>query len=281
MSSVTTRELFQAKVHFGHLTCFREPKMEPFIFGARNKMHLINLDKTITHLDAALAFLRKLGERRGSKVLFVGTKRVAQSIIKEQAIRAGMPYVDRYWLGGTLTNYRTIRDSVKRLKEMEANQQQGNLEGLTKKEIRSLERKQARLERGVGGIKEMTGLPDALFIIDVGHEKIAVSEAQKLKIPIVGVVDTNHSPQGIDYVIPGNDDAKAAVQLYASLAADAILEGRSTIVDTSGETAPQPIIKKAKKTLFNLGAAFSAESTEEKALETVEELKNESEGSIL
>jgi small subunit ribosomal protein S2 len=271
------RQLFEAKVHLGHLTRFREPKMVPFIFDIRNKMHLIDLNKTQVHLEEALRFLRQLGERRGSKILFVGTKRIAQSVIKEQATRAGMPYVDRYWLGGTLTNYRTIRDSVKRLKDMEATQQQGGLEGLTKKEIRNLERKQARLERGVGGIKDMAGLPDALFVVDVGYEKIAVSEAQKLKIPIIGVVDTNHSPEGIDYVIPGNDDAMAAVRLYTTLAADAILEGRKSVVEPASEAAPQPIIKKVKKPLVNLKSASSAEIDSEKD----DEKSNESNEAII
>jgi len=247
--SVTLKQLFESKVHLGHLARFREPKMANFIFSTKNKMNVIDLDKTQMYLKSALEFLESIGTRKGSKILFVGTKRIAQAIIKQEATRCGMPYVDRYWRGGTLTNYRnTTRDSVKRLKDMEVMQAQGTFESATKKELRSFERKKAHLEKGVGGLKDMIGLPDALFIIDVGYEKIAVSEAKKLKIPIVGIVDTNHSPDGIDYVIPGNDDAMAAVELYGKLAADAILKGRESIANiVEGQNAPRPIIKTAKK----------------------------------
>jgi small subunit ribosomal protein S2 len=261
--SVSLQQLFNAKVHIGHRTQFCQPKMKPFIletafdktlskiFGRKNRIHRINLQKTQTLLEEALAFLRELGGRRGSKVLMVATKSIAQPIIKEQAIRAGMPYVDQYWRGGTLTNYRVSRSSVKTLKDMYAEKEQGIFSSMTKKEIRRFETRLSHLEKGVGGIKDMVGLPDALFVIDVGCEKIAISEAKKLRIPIVGVVDTNDSPERIDCVIPGNDDAISAIQLYASLAADAILEGRRSLPETSSE-APQPIIKTVKRKISNL-----------------------------
>jgi small subunit ribosomal protein S2 len=226
MPSITLRHLFEAKIHLGHLTRFREPKMTPFIYGVKNRMHVLNLEHTLSYLAKAMQFASRLAARPGSKLLFVGTKRAAQAAMQAQAIRAGMPYVSRHWPGGMLTNYRTLRQSVKRLKELEMMSEEGDLKSLTKKEALGIKRKRAKLERDVGGIKEMSGLPDALFVIDIGYEYIAVSEAKKLKIPIIGVVDTNHSPEGIDYVIPGNDDATSAVQVYATHIADAVLAGR-------------------------------------------------------
>lgn len=248
MSSFTLRALFDSKIHLGHLSRFREPKMAPFIYGIKNGMSIINLEETQARLTAALQFISQLSERPGSKILFVGTKRAAQTIIKEQATRAMMPYVDRHWLGGMLTNYRTIRQSVKRLKTLETMQQDSNFKGLTKKEGLTLQNKLSKLQQNVGGIKDMTGLPDALFIIDIGHHHIAVSEAKKLRIPIIAVVDTNHSPEGIDYVIPGNDDAASAIQIYATLAADAVIQGQSARqVPEPVAAKPEPVIKTAKR----------------------------------
>ena len=226
MSQVSMREMLQAGVHFGHQTRFWNPKMAPYIFGARNKIHIINLEHTVPAFNDALAFVKKLAANK-NKVLFVGTKRSASKIIKEQAARAGMPYVSHRWLGGMLTNYKTIRQSIKRLRELEAQSQDGTFTKLTKKEALMRSRDMEKLERSIGGIKDMAGLPDALFIIDVDHERIAIQEANKLGIPVIGVVDTNSNPDGVDYVIPGNDDAIRAVKLYASAMADAVLAGRS------------------------------------------------------
>lgn len=225
MTSVTMRDMLKAGVHFGHQTRFWNPKMKPFIFGARNKIHIINLEKTLPLFNDALAFVNKLAASN-NKILFVGTKRAAQKIIKEEAIRCGMPYVDHRWLGGMLTNWKTIRQSIKRYRDLEAQSQDGTFDKLTKKEALMRTREMEKLERSIGGIKDMGGLPDALFVIDVDHEDIAVMEARKLGIPVIGVVDTNSDPDGIDYVIPGNDDAIRAIQLYVQAVADAIIEGR-------------------------------------------------------
>ncbi len=230
MTQVSMREMLQAGVHFGHQTRFWNPKMGRFIFGARNKIHIINLEHTVPAFNDALAFARKLSANK-NKVLFVGTKRSASKIIKEQAERCGMPFVSHRWLGGMLTNYKTIRQSIKRLRDLEGQSQDGTFAKLTKKEALMRAREMEKLERSIGGIKEMAGLPDALFIIDVDHERIAIQEANKLGIPVIGVVDTNSNPDGVDYVIPGNDDALRAVKLYASAMADAILSGRG---DTAG-----------------------------------------------
>lgn len=227
MSHVTMRQALEAGVHFGHRTRYWHPKMAPYIYGSRNKIHIINLEKTMVMLKEALNYIGGLAAK-GGKVLFVGTKRSAQSIIKEQALRCGMPYVDFRWLGGMLTNYRTVRQSIKRLKELEAMSQDGTFERLTKKEALNLTREMVKLERALGGIKDMGSLPDVLFIVDVGHEKIAIQEAKKIGIPVVGIVDTNYSPEGIDYVIPGNDDAIRAIELYVTAVADAIIEGRAS-----------------------------------------------------
>ncbi len=225
MSNISMRQMLEAGVHFGHQTRYWNPQMAPYIFGERKKIHIINLEKTLPMFNEAGNFLGKLAANKG-KVLFVGTKRAAQEVVKDAAIRCGMPYINRRWLGGLLTNYKTVRASIKRLKDLETITQDGTLLRLTKKEALSLNRELEKLERSLGGIKDMNGLPDALFIIDVGHEKIAVKEAVKLSIPIVGVVDTNNSPMNIDYVIPGNDDAIGAISLYANGIADAILDAR-------------------------------------------------------
>jgi small subunit ribosomal protein S2 len=246
--SVSLSELFESKAHIGHLARYWNPEMSPFIFGKRNGMHQINLDETKIKLQRAMHFLKEIASRKSSKVLFVGTKRIAQSIIKEEAMRCGMPYVDQYWRGGTLTNYSETSSSVKKLKNMEARQQEDSFGiGMTKKEIQNFRRELSHLEKGVGGIKDMVGLPDVLFVIDIGVEKIAITEALKLKIPIVGIVDTNYSPKDIKYPIPGNDDARKAIRLYTKLAADAILEGRQSIPDVAEEPAPAVIIKHVKK----------------------------------
>ncbi|MGC8782590.1 MAG: 30S ribosomal protein S2, partial [Anaerolineae bacterium] len=228
--STTMRQMLEAGVHFGHQTRFWNPKMAPYIFGHRNKIHIINLEKTLVKYNEAMEFLKKLSAKKGT-VLFVGTKRQAREIIAEEAQRAGMPYVDERWLGGMLTNFKTVKQSLKRLKEMEQMVEDGALEKMNKKEALMMTRELAKLQKSLGGIKEMNALPDALFVIDVGYHKIAVTEANKLGIPIVGVVDTNHSPIGIDYVIPGNDDSSRAIRLYARGAADAILEGRNQAIN--------------------------------------------------
>jgi len=221
------RQMLEAGVHFGHQTRYWNPQMAPYIFGERNKIHIINLEQTLPMYNDATNFLGQLVAKKGT-VLFVGTKRAAQEAVKEAAIRCAMPYVNRRWLGGMLTNYKTVKASIKRLKDIEMISQDGTLQHLTKKEALSLTRELEKLERSLGGIKDMNGLPDALFIMDVGYEKIAVKEATKLGIPVVGVVDTNNSPQNVDYIIPGNDDAIRAITLYANGVADAILDSRQT-----------------------------------------------------
>jgi len=223
------REMLEAGVHFGHQTRYWNPKMAAYIFGHRNKIHIVNLEKTLAMYQEALKFVRQLSSNKGT-VLFVGTKRQAREIIKEEAQRCGAPYVDYRWLGGMLTNYKTVKQSIKRLKDIDAMVRDGSIEKLPKKEALRYQRELAKLERSLGGIKDMNGLPDAMFVIDVGYQKGAVAEASKLAIPLIGVVDTNHSPEGIDYVIPGNDDSSRAIRLYARGVADAILEGRSDTV---------------------------------------------------
>jgi len=227
--SVTMREMLEAGVHFGHQTRFWNPKMAPFIFGHRNKIHIINLEKTLPMFEEAQKFARQLASNRGT-ILMVGTRRQAREFIAEQAQRAGMPYVDQRWLGGMLTNFKTVKTSIKRLKDMKAQQETG-LDAMSKKEQLMFTREIAKLERDIGGIQDMTALPDAIFVIDVGYHKIAISEARKLGIPLIGVVDTNHNPEGIDHVIPGNDDSAKAVALYARGIADAILEGKANAVE--------------------------------------------------
>jgi len=223
------RQMLEAGVHFGHQTRYWNPKMAPFIFGHRNKIHIINLEKTLVMYQEAVKFVRQLSSNKGS-ILFVGTKRQARDIIREEAMRASTPFVDHRWLGGMLTNFKTVKVSIKRLRDMELMVQDGSLEKLSKKEQLTFQRELVKLDRSLGGIKEMNGLPDALFVIDVGYQKGAITEANKLGIPVVGVVDTNHSPDGVDYVIPGNDDASSAVRLYVRGIADAILDGRSQTI---------------------------------------------------
>lgn len=225
MAVATMREMLEAGVHFGHQTRYWDPRMSPYIFGERNKIHIINLEKTLPLYIEASNFVGRMAASGGT-ILFVGTKPSAQEIIRREAIRCAMPYVDRRWLGGMLTNFRTVKQSVRRLKELEVMMQDGSLGRLTKKEGLSLQRELGKLARSLGGIKDMDGLPDVLFIVDVGYEKIAVSEAVKLGIPVVGVVDTNNSPEGVDYVIPGNDDAIRSIRLYIEGAAEAIIQGR-------------------------------------------------------
>ena len=227
--SVTMREMLEAGVHFGHQTRFWNPKMAPFIFGHRNKIHIINLEKSLPMFQDAAKFAKQLTARRGT-VLMVGTKRQAREIVATEARRAGVPFVDQRWLGGMLTNFKTVKTSIKRLKEMKV-QQEAGLDALSKKEKLMFMREIEKLEKDIGGIQDMNALPDAIFVIDVGYHKIAVLEAKKLGIPLIGVVDSNHSPEGIDYVIPGNDDSSKAVTLYARGIADAILEGRANAVD--------------------------------------------------
>ncbi len=224
--SVTMRQMLEAGVHFGHQTRFWNPKMAPYIFGHRNRIHIINLERTLEQFNAATKFVRQVASNRGT-VLFVGTKRQAREIIVEEAARAGMPYVDQRWLGGFLTNFKTIKTSIKRLKEMEQITADGGLERMPKKEALNFHREIEKLNKSIGGIKDMAGLPEAIFIIDVGYHKIAVAEAAKLGIPVMGIVDTNHSPAGITYIVPGNDDSSRAVRLYARGVADAILEGKA------------------------------------------------------
>ena len=227
--SVTMRQMLEAGVHFGHQTRYWNPKMAPFIFGHRNKIHIVNLEKTLPMYQEALKFVRRLASNKGT-VLFVGTKRQAQEIINEEATRCNMPYVDHRWLGGMLTNFKTVKQSIKRLHEIQAMMQDGSLDKISKKEGLGLQRELEKLERSLGGIKDMGGIPDAIFVIDVGYQKGTITEANKLGIPVIGVVDTNNSPDGVDYVIPGNDDSSRAIRLYVRGIADAVLEGRSQVV---------------------------------------------------
>ena len=226
MPQVTMRQMLEAGVHFGHQTRYWNPKMGPYIFGARGKIHIINLEKTLPLFNDAMNFISGIAQKRGT-ILFVGTKRSARESLKEEAIRCGMPYMSQRWLGGTLTNFRTLKGSISRLKELEAAETDGTFERLVKHEVLSLRRERDKLEASLGGIKGMNRLPDALFVIDIGHEEIAVQEAKKLGIPVVAVVDSNYDPNLVDYAIPGNDDAIRAVQLYTRAVADAVLEGKA------------------------------------------------------
>ncbi|MCA2997152.1 MAG: 30S ribosomal protein S2 [Rhodocyclaceae bacterium] len=228
--SITMRQMLEAGVHFGHQTRFWNPKMAPYIFGARNKIHIINLEKSLPMYQEALKFVRTLAANKGT-ILFVGTKRQAREIIMEEATRAGMPFVDFRWLGGMMTNYKTVKGSLKRLKDLEQMVEDGSLAKLSKKEALTYSRELEKLQRAMGGIKDMGGVPDAVFVIDVGYHKIAVTEAKKLGVPVIGVVDTNNSMDGVDYIIPGNDDSTRAIRLYARGVADAILEGKSQVIN--------------------------------------------------
>jgi len=228
-TNVTMRQMLAAGVHFGHQTRFWNPKMAQYIFGSRNKIHIINLEKTLPLFVEAQEYVRRLTANKGT-VLFVGTKRQAREIVREEAARAGVPFVDHRWLGGMLTNYKTVKQSIKRLEDKRAQLEAGDQSGFNKKELLDLQRDVEKLERSLGGIKDMKGLPDAIFVIDTGYQKGAVVEAKKLGIPVIGVVDTNNSPDGIDYVIPGNDDSSRAIRLYARGIADAVLEGRAQAI---------------------------------------------------
>lgn len=245
MSNVSMRQMLEAGVHFGHQTRYWNPKMAPYIFGHRNKIHIVNLENTLPLFNDAMNFIGKLASN-GGRVLFVGTKRAASNVIKEEAERCGMPYVNHRWLGGMLTNYKTIKLSINRLKELEAMAADGSLEQkFNKKEALGLKRQMDKLERSVGGIKNMRGIPDAMFVVDTGHEDIAVAEARKLGIPVVGVVDTNNDPDLVDYVVPGNDDAIRAIQLYVQGASAAILEGRAVaaqavVAEVAAEAEAKP-----------------------------------------
>ncbi len=240
MTAVTMREMLQAGTHFGHQTRYWNPKMAPYIFGARNNIHIINLEHTVPALNEALAVIKAMASKK-KKILFVGTKRAAQKAIKEQAERAGQPYVSHRWLGGMLTNYKTIRASINRFRELETQSKDGTFDRLTKKEALMRTRAMNKLELSIGGIKDMAGLPDALFVVDVEHERIAINEANKLGIPVVGIVDTNSDPSGVDYVIPGNDDAIRAIKLYVGAVADACIEGSTSkdeFVEVTETAAP-------------------------------------------
>jgi len=285
MSQVSMRDLLQAGAHFGHQTRYWNPKMDQYIFGARNKIHIINLEHTVPAFNEALDMVKRLSGNK-NQILFVGTKRAAGKIIKEQAQRAGMPYVSHRWLGGMLTNYKTIRASIKRLRDLEAQQTDGTFEKLTKKEALMRSRDMEKLERSIGGIKEMAGLPDALFVVDVDHERIAITEANKLGIPVIGIVDTNSNPDGVDYVIPGNDDAIRAVKLYVTAVADACLAGKiesgepvvandefveeaaeevaaESATEAAGEVADEPVAEAAAAPVAEAVAEPSAEVSAE------------------
>ncbi len=293
MPNITMRQMLEAGVHFGHQTRYWDPKMAPYIFGARGKIHIINLEKSLPMLIDSLNFVGKIASKRGS-VIFVGTKRAAAKSISEEAQRCGMPYVSHRWLGGMLTNFRTIRQSIKRLRQIEKMEEDGSFARLVKKEVLQLTREQDKLEKTLGGIKDMKNLPDAMFVVDVGHEDIAVKEARKLGIPVIAVVDTNCSPNDIDYVIPGNDDAIRSIRLYTQLVADAVLEGRASLphfedsdefveLDEHGNpvkrAAKAPKADKAKKKKVAKKVvskkAPAAERVEPKATEVSEKAKAE------
>jgi len=233
MANVSMRDMLEAGVHFGHQTRFWNPQMAPYIFGDRNKIHIINLEKTVPLFNDALNFLGRMASNQG-RILFVGTKRAASKIVREEAERCGMPFVNHRWLGGMLTNYKTVRQSIKRLKDLEKMSEDGSFDRVTKKEALNMRREMEKLDRSLGGIKNMGGLPDAIFVVDVGYENIAISEAKKLGIPVIGVVDTNNSPAGVDYIIPGNDDAIRAIKLYTAQVADAVMESRPAMGKTEG-----------------------------------------------
>ena len=276
MSSVSMRDMLQAGVHFGHQTRFWNPKMSKFIFGSRNKVHVINLEQTVPAFNEALEVLRKEAAK-GNQILFVGTKRAAQKILKEEAERCGMPFVSHRWLGGMLTNYKTIRASIRRFRELETQEANGTFERLTKKEVLMRTRMKDKLENSIGGIKDMNGLPDILFVIDVDHERIAINEANKLGIPVVGIVDTNSNPDGVDYVIPGNDDSIRAIKLYAASIANAVLEGKAQSAKVSSkdefveEAAPAaeaaPAVEAAPEAAPAVEAAPAAPASKEAAAE--------------
>ncbi len=289
MADITMRQMLEAGVHFGHQTRYWNPKMAPYIFGERGKIHIINLEKTLPLFNDAMNFISSM-VANGGTVLFVGTKRAAQKAVMENAIRCGMPYVNHRWLGGMLTNYKTVRQSIKRLKDLETMSTDGSFDRLSKKEALMLQRELDKLERSLGGIKDMRGIPDAMFVVDVGYEKIAVSEARKLGIPVVGIVDTNNSIEGVDYMVPGNDDAIRAVQLYVESAASAVDTGKlsvaAAVADSSDEFVEledeaaakkaQPRKKRASKKAASKVTvkkkATARKDKEEKAAEEVPEI---------
>ncbi len=287
MPNITMRQMLEAGVHFGHQTRYWDPKMAPYIFGARGKIHIINLEKSLPMLVDAMNFISSVAAKRGN-IIFVGTKRAASKSIAEEAQRCGMPYVSHRWLGGMLTNFRTIRQSIKRLRQIEKMEEDGSFARLVKKEVLQLTRERDKLERSLGGIKDMKGLPDVMFVVDVGHEDIAVKEARKLGIPVIAVIDTNCSPNNIDYVIPGNDDAIRSIRLYTQLAADAVLEGRASVphvedrdefveLDEYGNpvkrAAKAPAKKKVSKKVVVKKAAEVVEKVETKAAEVAEKVE--------
>ena len=276
MTQVSMRELLQAGAHFGHQTRFWNPKMDQYIFGARNKIHIINLEHTVPAFNDALNTIKRLAENK-NQVMFVGTKRAAGKIVEEHARRCGMPFVSHRWLGGMLTNYKTIRSSIKRLRELEEQERDGTFAKLTKKEALMRSRMKEKLERSIGGIKEMSGLPDVLFVVDVDHERIAVTEANKLGIPVIGIVDTNSDPDGVDYVIPGNDDAIRAIKLYVTAVANAVMAGKAAagevvsadeffeVIEAEAETASAPEASdttESTEAVANVAAFESAEAPE-------------------
>jgi len=264
MSIVSMRDMLQAGVHFGHQTRFWNPKMSQFIFGSRNKVHVINLEHTVPAFNEALEILR-VEAAKGNQILFVGTKRAAQKIIKEQAERCDMPYVSHRWLGGMLTNYKTIRASIRRFRDLEAQESNGTFDKLNKKEVLTRTRMKDKLENSIGGIKDMNGLPDILFVVDVDHERIAINEANKLGIPVVGIVDSNSNPDGVDYIIPGNDDSIRAIKLYAASIADAVLEGKAQSAAITSkdefveEAAVEPEVKAEAEAEVEVEAAVEVE----------------------
>lgn len=265
MSNVSMRQMLEAGVHFGHQTRYWNPKMGPYIFGDRNKIHIINLEKTLPLFNDAMNFVGSLAAKKG-KILFVGTKRAAQDVIREEADRCDMPFVNHRWLGGMLTNFKTIRQSIKRLKDLEAMEKDGRMDRFNKKEALGLHREMEKLDRSIGGIKNMATLPDAVFVIDSGHEKIAITEAKTLGVPIVGIIDTNNDPRAVDYMIPGNDDSSRAITLFARAVADAVIAGRASVVTGGGddfvevEEGAEPAVKTTVKKSKKAAAGDSAEA---------------------
>jgi small subunit ribosomal protein S2 len=272
MSIVSMRDMLQAGVHFGHQTRFWNPKMSQFIFGSRNKVHVINLEHTVPAFNEALEILR-VEAAKGNQILFVGTKRAAQKIIKEQAERCDMPYVSHRWLGGMLTNYKTIRASIRRFRDLEAQESNGTFDKLNKKEVLTRTRMKDKLENSIGGIKDMNGLPDILFVVDVDHERIAINEANKLGIPVVGIVDSNSNPDGVDYIIPGNDDSIRAIKLYAASIADAVLEGKaqSAAITSKDEFVEEAAVEPEVKAKAEAEAAVEVEVVAEVVAEVAAE----------
>ena len=274
MAAISMREMLESGIHFGHQTRFWNPKMAPYIYGERNKIHIINLEKTYPLFKDALNFVSSITAKKGT-ILFVGTKRAARETIRQEALRCGMPYVNHRWLGGMLTNFKTVKQSIQRLKELEAMQQDGSIHKLSKKEGLQLSREMEKLERSLGGIKDMPGIPRALIVVDVGHEKIAISEAAKLGLPVVGIVDTNNSPKGVDYVIPGNDDAIRAIQYYIKHLADAIVDGKASYAQSAGaedefvelDETGTPSEEKAARAPAKKAAKKTVKKTAQKAAE--------------